>query len=204
MDAHHIGRIVIHPRNPNIVYVAAVGHLFGANAERGVYRTMDGGQTWKKVLAGDSVTGAIDVALDPDGRTLYAAMYQRQRRGFGFVGGGTGSGLFRSRDGGDSWERLTNGLPTGIQGRIGIAIAPSQPNTVYAIMEAKGGGVFRSDDKGVNWTLNEPFMALPQRAEWGGAGNETPALSSMTIHPADSRRMAQVVPQGPGHGPAQV
>lgn len=84
-ETHHIGRVVIHPRNPNTVFVAALGHLWGPNDDRGVYRTTDGGTTWKKVLAGNNVTGAVDVALDPDGRTVYAAMYQRQRRGFGFV-----------------------------------------------------------------------------------------------------------------------
>lgn len=151
-DTHHIGRVVVHPRDPNTVFVAALGHLWGPNAERGVYRTTDGGASWKKVLAGDSVTGAVDLALDPDGRTVYAAMYQRQRRGYGFIGGGPGSRLYRSRDGGDHWEPLTNGLPVGVKGRIGIAIAPSQPSTVYAIVEAKVGGVFRSDDRGNSWT----------------------------------------------------
>ena len=160
-ETHHIGRVVIHPRNPNTVFVAALGHLWGPNDDRGVYRTTDGGTTWKKVLAGNNVTGAVDVALDPDGRTVYAAMYQRQRRGFGFVGGGPGSGLFRSRDGGDTWEPLTNGLPVGVKGRIGIAIAPSQPNTVYAIVEAKAGGVFRSDDKGSTWTRQSSLNPRP-------------------------------------------
>jgi photosystem II stability/assembly factor-like uncharacterized protein len=148
---HHIGRIAINPRNPSVVFVAALGHLWGPNAERGLYRTTDAGVTWKRVLAGDSVTGAVDVAIDPDGRTIYAALYQRQRRGFGFVGGGPGSGLFRSRDGGDSWERLTAGLPTGVKGRIGIAIAPSQPATLYTVIESRDGGVFRSDDRGSTW-----------------------------------------------------
>ena len=150
-ETHHIGRVVIHPRDPSTVFVAALGHLWGPNAERGVYRTRDGGKTWQKVLAGNDVTGAVDVAIDPDGRTLYAALYQRQRKGFGFVGGGPGSGLFRSLDGGDTWERLANGLPTGIIGRIGIAIAPSEPSRVYAIVEHEKGGVFRSDDRGATW-----------------------------------------------------
>jgi photosystem II stability/assembly factor-like uncharacterized protein len=147
----HIGRVAIHPHNPSIVFVAALGHLWGPNADRGVYRTTDAGATWKRVLAGDSVTGAVDVAIDPDGRTIYAALYQRQRRGFGFIGGGPGSGLFRSRDGGDTWERLSVGLPAAIKGRIGIAIAPSQPSTVYAVIESLNGGVFRSDDRGSTW-----------------------------------------------------
>lgn len=148
---HHIGRVVVHPRDPATVYVAALGHLFGPNPDRGVYRTRDAGRTWSRVLAVNDLTGAVDVALDPDGRTLYAAMYQRQRRGFGFVGGGPGSGLYRSLDGGDTWEKLTQGLPAGDMGRVGIAIAPSQPATVYAIVEHRQGGVFRSDDRGATW-----------------------------------------------------
>jgi photosystem II stability/assembly factor-like uncharacterized protein len=160
-ESHHIGRIVIHPRNPSIVFVAAMGHLWGANEERGLYRTTDGGTTWKRVLAGNSVTGAVDVALDPDGRTVYAALYQRQRKGFGFVGGGTGSGLYRSRDGGDSWEPLALGLPAGPTGRIGIAIAPSQPSTVYAIVEHRQGGVFRSDDRGTTWSRQSSLNPRP-------------------------------------------
>ena len=150
-NTQHIGRVVIHPKDPSTVFVAALGHLFGANAERGLYRTKDAGRTWQQVLAVNDVTGAVDVALDPDGRTLYVAMYQRMRRGFGFVGGGPGSGLYRSLDGGDSWERLSSGLPNGDLGRIGIAIAPSQPSTVYAVIESRQGGVFRSDDRGATW-----------------------------------------------------
>ena len=150
-DSHHIGRIVIHPRDPNIVFVAALGHLWGPNAERGLYRTRDGGQTWLKVLGVDDNTGAVDVALDPDGRTLYAATYQRRRAGYGFVGGGPGSGLWRSLDGGDTWTRLTAGLPAGPTGRIGIAIAPSASDIVYAVIENRAGGVFRSDDRGGTW-----------------------------------------------------
>ncbi len=165
-DTHHIGRVVIHPQDPSVVFVAALGHLWNANDERGLYRTRDAGRTWQRVLAVDSLTGAVDVAMDPDGRTLYASMYQRQRKGFGFIGGGAGSGLYRSLDGGDTWQRITNGLPTGNMGRIGIAIAPSQPSTVYAIVESKAGGVFRSDDRGSTWrkvnTLNPRPMYYSQ------------------------------------------
>ncbi|MEO7963536.1 MAG: hypothetical protein ABIT38_06450, partial [Gemmatimonadaceae bacterium] len=150
-ESQHVGRIAIHPRDPNIVFVAALGHLFGSNRERGLFRTRNGGSTWEQVLKVDDQTGAVDVALDPDGRTVYAATYQRQRRGFGFVGGGPGSGLWRSLDGGDTWERLTSGLPAGPMGRIGIAIAPSAPSTVYAVIENRNGGVFRSDDRGGSW-----------------------------------------------------
>ncbi|MCC6316388.1 MAG: hypothetical protein IT361_01760 [Gemmatimonadaceae bacterium] len=160
-ETQHIGRIVIHPRDPNTVFVAAVGHLWGSNPQRGLYRTRDAGRTWERVLTGNDVTGAIDVALDPDGRTLYAAMYQRQRKGYGFVGGGPGSGLFRSRDGGDTWERLAGGLPTGNMGRIGLAIAPSQPATLYAIVEARQGGLFRSDDRGNTWRRTTSLNPRP-------------------------------------------
>ena len=151
-DTQSIGRVVIDPRDPNIVFVAAAGHLFGPNEERGLYRTKDGGATWKKVLGVDSNTGVIDVAMADDGRTLFAATYERRRRAFGFVGGGPGSGLWRSLDGGDTWTRLTNGLPTGNTGRIGVAIAKSDPRTVYAVIESRNGGVFRSTDGGTTWT----------------------------------------------------
>ena len=153
-ETQTIGRIVIDPRNPNTVFVAAVGHLWGPNEQRGLYRTKDGGKTWQKVLGVDEHTGAVDVAIDRDGRTLFAATYQRRRRAFGFAGSGPGSGLWRSLDGGDTWQRLTsaNGLPSGDLGRIGIAIAASEPDIVYAVIESRNGGVFRSTDRGRTWT----------------------------------------------------
>ena len=151
-DTQSIGRVVIDPRDPNTVFVAAAGHLFGPNEERGLYRTHDGGTSWKKILGVDANTGVIDVAIADDGRTLFAATYERRRRGFGFVGGGPGSGLWRSRDGGDTWTRLAEGLPTGNTGRIGIAIAKSNPDIVYAVIENRKGGVFRSTDGGTSWT----------------------------------------------------
>ncbi len=152
-DTHHIGRIVIDPDNPNIVYVAAVGHLWGANKQRGLFKTTDGGKTWTNVLFVDRNTGCIDVAIDPQNTNiLYAAMYQRRRRGWGFIGGGPGSGLYKTTDGGNSWKKLTKGLPEGDMGRIGIDIYRKDPNIVYAIIESKKGGVFRSEDKGETWT----------------------------------------------------
>jgi len=151
-ETQSIGRVVIDPHDPDIVFVAAAGHLFGPNEERGLYRTKDGGSTWKKVLGVDANTGVIDVAMADDGHTLFAATYERRRRAFGFVGGGPGSGLWRSLDGGDTWTRLTNGLPTGNIGRIGVAIAKSDPRTVYAVIENRNGGVFRSTDGGTTWT----------------------------------------------------
>jgi photosystem II stability/assembly factor-like uncharacterized protein len=150
----HISRIRIHPTNPEIVYVAAVGHLWGPNPERGVYRTTDGGATWEKVLYVDEHTGAIDLAMDPqDPRILYAAMYQRRRTNFGFNGGGPGSGIYRTRDGGATWQELTEGLPEGDMGRIGLDIYRGDPRIVYAIVEAMGDaeGIYRSADRGATW-----------------------------------------------------
>ena len=152
-ETQSIGRIVIDPRNPDVVFVAAVGHLFGPNDERGLYRTRDGGATWTKVLGVDANTGATDVVMSPDGRTVIAATYQRRRREFGFAGSGPGSGLWQSTDGGDTWSRVTSGVPAGDLGRIGLAISASNPDVVYAIIEASppGGGVYRSDDRGATW-----------------------------------------------------
>lgn len=151
-DTHHIGRIVIHPTNPDIVYVAGLGHLWGPNKERGLFKTVDGGKTWVNTLFIDENTGCVDVAIDPESpNTLYAAAYQRRRRGWGFNGGGPGSGLYKTTDGGETWDRLTNGLPSGIIGRIGIDIYRSNTNIVYAVVEHKQGGVFRSEDKGLSW-----------------------------------------------------
>jgi len=168
-ETRHIARIVVHPHNPDVAYVAAVGHLWGPNEERGVYRTLDGGATWDKVLYLDAHTGAIDLAMDPgDPKTLFAAMYQRQRTGFGFNGGGPGSGIYRTLDGGDTWTELTDGLPEGDKGRIGLDIYRQDGNMVYAVIEADkrnptrgfrfGGpqgprqsGLFRSLDRGDTW-----------------------------------------------------
>lgn len=155
-ETHHIGRIAINPRNPDIVFVAALGHLWGPNPERGLFRTKDGGSTWEKVLFVNEDTGAVDVAIEENGRVVYAALYQRRRRGWGFIGGGPHSGLYRSLDGGSTWQKLGNGLPAGNTGRIGIDISKSHPHIVYAIIENKEGGVFKSENRGNTWTrMNE-------------------------------------------------
>jgi photosystem II stability/assembly factor-like uncharacterized protein len=152
----HIARVRIDPRDPDRVYVAALGHAFGPNPGRGVYRTSDGGRTWERVLFVSEDTGAIDLSMDPfNPRVLYAAMWQGRRRPWRLDSGGPESGLFRSVDGGDTWRRLgeENGLPSGIVGRIGVSASGARRDRVWAMVEAERGGVFRSDDGGEHFTL---------------------------------------------------
>src|SRR5215216_4753657 len=147
-DSNTISRIVIHPTNPDVVYVAAVGHAFGPNEERGVFMTTDGGKTWHKTLYVDSSHGASDLEIDPSNpNILYAGMWNFERKPWTFRSGSEKGGLFRSIDGGRTWNKVTNGLPKLI-GRIGVRTAPSNPNVVYVIIEAKEGSLYRSDDKG--------------------------------------------------------
>ncbi len=133
-DSRHIGAVIIDPRNPDIVLVAALGHAWGPNTERGIFRTADGGKTWQKVLYKDENTGAIDVVFDPkNSSVVYAALYQVRRQPWTFTSGGPGSGLYKSTDGGLTWTQLTgNGLPGGILGRIGISVSGADSNRVYA------------------------------------------------------------------------
>ena len=164
-DTLSIGRIIINPRNPDIVFVAALGHPFGPNAERGIFRTTDGGKTWTKVLFQDENTGGIDLSFDPNNaNTIFAGLWQARRSPWGMDSGGPGSGLYRSTDGGATWKRLTgHGLPEGTLGRIGVAVAYSG-NRVWALIEADKGGLFRSDDGGDHWTLVNSDRQYRQRA----------------------------------------
>jgi photosystem II stability/assembly factor-like uncharacterized protein len=174
-DTRHIGKIVIHPGDPNIVYVAAVGHLWGSNAERGVFKTTDGGKTWKKVLYKDENTGAIDLVMDPKNPdVLYAAMYQRQRKGWGYNGGGPGSGIFRTMDGGASWTELTNGLPRGDKGRIGLATFAGDNRVVYAIVEADPAPAGRGESAAAGRGENAAESAPAGRGGRGGRGAQSP------------------------------
>ena len=154
-DSRHIGRVRIHPKDPNTVYVAASGHAFGPNNERGVYRSTDGGETWDRVLYKSDDAGAIDISMDPNNpRLIYAAIWQRQRTFWEMSSGGPDSGLYKSTDGGDTWEDITSnpGMPNGLIGRIGVAVSPAKPGRVWALIENKDdGGLFRSDDGGATW-----------------------------------------------------
>jgi photosystem II stability/assembly factor-like uncharacterized protein len=174
-----IGTLIVHPTNPDITYAAVLGHAFGPNPERGVYRTTDGGKLWQRLAVlkeGPSDAGASDVCFDPSNpRILFAGMWQARRRPWELTSGGPGSGLYMSRDGGDSWKQLTGkedqppgtpgkGLPEGIWGKVGVAVAPSNPSRVYALIEADKGGLYRSDDGGDTWQLVNAGHFLRQRA----------------------------------------
>jgi photosystem II stability/assembly factor-like uncharacterized protein len=166
-DTRHIARIRIHPSNPDVVYVAALGHAFGPNAERGVFRTWDGGRSWEKVLFKSENAGAIDLTLDPNNpRTLYAAIWQARRLPWELQSGGPESGIYKSTNGGDSWVEITDspGLPKGLKGRIGLALSPARPSRIWAVIEAQDGGLFRSDDDGATWERVSDDRNLVQRA----------------------------------------
>ncbi|MDT8340684.1 MAG: hypothetical protein RQ751_04155 [Longimicrobiales bacterium] len=197
-DSKHIGRIVLHPDDPDVVFVAAMGHLWGPNPERGLYRSTDGGETWERVLYMDDDTGAVDVIMDPsDPAVLYAATYQRRRRPWGFHGGGPGSALWKSTDGGDSWTRLTNagldnGLPTGEIGRIGIDVYRADSRIVYVSIEQgerynastayeqRRAGIYRSEDRGETWEHMSDWNPRPMYA------------SQITVDPSDDQRVYMV------------
>src|SRR6266568_2049689 len=166
-ETQQIARVRVHPTNPDIVYVAAQGHAFGPNPERGVYKTTDGGKTWNKVLFRNDSTGAADLILDPaNPNVLYAGLWQAVRRPWTLVSGGAGSGLFKSTDAGEHWTELTKnpGLPAGLWGNIGIAVSGAKPARVWALIEADSGGVYRSDDSGSTWKYVNSDHKLRERA----------------------------------------
>ncbi|MFZ3340968.1 MAG: glycosyl hydrolase [Terriglobales bacterium] len=159
-DSEHVSRILIDPKNGNTVYACALGHLWNSNTERGVYKTTDGGKTWNKILYRNDSTGCADMAMDPqDPGIVYAAMWDVRREPWNFRSGGPGSGLFKSTDAGATWHELRKGLPEGDLGRIGVAVAPSNPKRMYAVVEARNHtALFRSEDAGDSWTeVNNSF-----------------------------------------------
>jgi len=155
VETRHIAEVEVHPEDPDVAWVAAQGNLWSASEERGVYKTTDGGETWEKVLHVDTLTGANDLAVNPENPdVLYASTYQRLRRTWGFNGGGPGSGIYKSTDGGETWTELTDGIPSGDKGRIGLALARSQPSVLYATVEhgdEEQEGTYRSSDAGESW-----------------------------------------------------
>jgi photosystem II stability/assembly factor-like uncharacterized protein len=168
-DTKHIGRICIHPQNPDIVYVAALGDIFGPHEARGVYRSRDGGANWERVLHRDADTGAVEISIDAaNPRILFASLWQTRRNFWNISSGGPGCGLFRSVDGGDSWEELSRapGLPDGPLGKMGVTVSPARPGRVWALIEAVSDktGLYRSDDYGARWTQvssNRDLMHRP-------------------------------------------
>ena len=193
-DKVQIGHIVIHPKNADIAFAAVLGSAFGPSPERGIYRTIDGGKTWKQVLKKDADTGAIDVTFDPNNpRILFAALWQARRTPWNFSSGGPGSGLYRSDDGGDSWKLIgpktknddeeDNGLPESIWGRVGIAVAPSDSRRVYALIEAENGGLFRSDDGGDKWELVNKARYLRTRPWYFSTVHVDPANPDIVYCP---------------------
>jgi photosystem II stability/assembly factor-like uncharacterized protein len=218
-----IGTMIVHPHDPNIAFAAVLGRPFAPNPERGVYRTTDGGKTWKQVLAKDADAGASDVCFDPSNpKVVFAGFWQMRRRPWALDSGGPGSGLYMSRDGGDTWKQLGpaakagddavdtegpgKGLPVGPWGKIGVAVSPADGQRVYALIEADKGGLYRSDDGGDNWRLVSSDQRLRQRAFYYTTLTPDPANPDVLYAPQvqllksiDGGRTWQVV-RGPRHG----
>jgi photosystem II stability/assembly factor-like uncharacterized protein len=167
-DTRHIAKVRIHPTNPDIVWVAAFGHAFGPNSERGVYKTTNGGETWTKVLYRDENSGAIDLTVDVNNpRILYATTWEAHRKFWDISSGGAGSAVYRSKDGGDTWEDITTkpGLPSGTLGKMGITASPARPGRVWCLIQhADASGMYRSDDYGETWVhaaAAAPIVPIP-------------------------------------------
>jgi photosystem II stability/assembly factor-like uncharacterized protein len=166
-DTRHIIRIIVHPKNPDIVWVAAIGHLFGSNNERGVFKTTDGGKTWKNVLFVNNQTGCSDLMMEPGNpAVLYAGTWRIQRTPYSLESGGVGGALWKSTDGGETWKNISanKGLPKGVWGIVGVTVAPSNTDKIYALVENKDGGLFMSNDGGETWALQSSDNNIRQRA----------------------------------------
>ncbi|NND56203.1 MAG: glycosyl hydrolase, partial [Xanthomonadales bacterium] len=181
-DSRHISRIRIHPKNPDLVYAAVMGHLFGPNEQRGVFRSSDGGKSWQRILHVNEQAGAVDLAMDPTNpRILYATTWRVLRTPYSLESGGEGSGIWKSTDGGDSWESMAGneGMPEPPLGIAGITVSPSNPDNLYAIIEASEGGVFRSSDAGKTWKRVNQERKLRQRAWYYSRINADPQDESV-------------------------
>jgi photosystem II stability/assembly factor-like uncharacterized protein len=210
-DTRQIGRVRIHPRNPDIVWVAALGHMSGPNEDRGVFKSVDGGKTWKRTLFKSNKAGAIDLAIDPSNpNVMYAAVWQVVRTPYSLESGGPDSGLWKSTDGGDTWTDLSRnqGMPKGLLGRIGVTVSPANPDRVWAIVEADEGGVFRSDNAGRTWAKINESRNLRQRAWYythifadPKAANTVYVLNTGVYRSDDGGRTYQTiaVPHGDNH-----
>ena len=179
-EAGQIGKIIVHPKNPDHVYVAALGHIFGPNPERGIYESTDGGETWEKILFVSDSTGAIDLVMNPQNpKELFAAFWRAERKPYTLIDGGYEGGIWKSTDGGKNWKKLGGGLPTGLLGRIGLALSPANPNRIWAIIQAaeeERGGLYRSDNGGQTWSRINRDHQLRQRGWY---------YSHLTAHPTD-------------------
>ena len=183
-ETERIAKIAIDPKNHDIVYVAALGHLWDANPERGLYKTTDGGKTWEKILYVDENTGCSDVAIDPENpNIIYAGMWQFRRYPYFFESGGKGSGLYRSEDGGKTWTKITEGIPKGELGRISLSVSPANPNIVYALIEAKETGLYKSYDKGKTWKLVSTSVNVQERPFYFSNIKADPVDTSIVYKP---------------------
>ena len=182
----HIHRVIIDPTNPNIVYAAAIGSPWGEHKERGVYKTTDGGKTWKQILFNNNKTGAADLVMDPSNpNKLIAAMWEHKRDPWFFKSGGKGSGMYITHDGGENWKKITSkeGFPKGELGRIGVAISRSNPNTIYALVESKKNALYKSIDGGFKWKM------INNKA---GIGNRPFYYSEIYVDPQNENRLYSV------------
>jgi photosystem II stability/assembly factor-like uncharacterized protein len=180
-DSRHIGKVIVHPTNSDVVFVAALGHAYGANTERGIFRSRDAGKTWEKVLYLDDRTGGIDIVFDSrNPHVLFAAMWEGYRTPWMLNSGGAKDGLFRSNDDGSTWKRVEgHGMPEGPLGRIGVSVSGEDSNVVYALIEAGKGGLYRSDDGGENWSLI-PVCTVPSTAVNRSTAS-TPLTATTTV-----------------------
>ncbi|HEX4681110.1 MAG TPA: glycosyl hydrolase [Gemmatimonadaceae bacterium] len=207
-ETQQISRIRIDPRNPDVAYVAALGHVWAPNPERGVFKTTDGGRTWRKVLFRNDSTGAIELQMDPSNPDiLYAALWQAGRKPWLLISGGTGGGIFKSTDAGEHWTEITHntGLPSGLIGNVGMAISPAKPSRIWALIENEpGGGVYRSDDAGATWTLLNQARDIRQRAWYFGRvfadPRDTNVVYSLNVGTFISRDGGKTFSQAPIRG----